>query len=241
MKYTGVFKTDENTGVVEVLGSNRFAQPSRSGQIAFIQSGKCYISGMLINLSPVNATLFIKTDQLGTIIGLPLTPYCIVHFDRQPARAILVAVNGSIHLKPAGLVVDQEGNVDEARLLARSSVWIEERNPKNVPILSDLAFDVDISSATTTDIIGSATENFHIRPNKIYISVAGAQNVDLIYERNGVTHLFAKIDFPGAGFAIIDDPEPSYLGPQGAAIDTQLQAITSTAAATNISGSYAEE
>ena len=240
LSFQGVFTIDENVdNEITVVGTNRYGEAI---EIAKLKNDRNYLSGSLENLTPQRGTLFIHTDSEGGPLGIPIRAYDVIYFDRMKVLKLSIATNGVMRLVAVGIAVQTKDEVGELAVLNRSRVWREGRNPKNVPIRDTNSIDSDITTATTTQVIAGITDLRHLRVNKLYISVAGANNVELRYERDGSTQYIGQIQFNAAGFAIIDDLPPCYLGAdQDAPNDVNLEVITSTTAATNVSGSYAEE
>lgn len=228
-----------DTGLSRFTGTdfNQFSSPD----MVLAPSGKCYVSGSIINTSPRPCKLrIISGNQV--IAEAFLAEYGILKMTRQPFTAIKIAVNGTVALRAVGFVTDFEDKKEEAMFLARSGIEIIDRNYKDVWHNFDQTIDTDITGAATTNVIDGITDDRNLAVGKIFISTDGVTNVEVQYERGGSIQYIGQVQFAAAGFAIIDDVPPCTLGSDIAATPVRLQAITSAAViVVNISGHFAEE
>lgn len=240
---TGFFTlrdTEEDTGLARFTGTDivRFLGDS----IVSASSGRCYVSGSIINTSPIPCRLRILSGNLVIANGF-LPGYGILKMTRLPFTDIKIAINGTVALRSVGFVTDAKTPEEEAAFLTQSSIEFIDRNYRNVNHVFDQGFNVDDLGDATHPIIASITDDRNLIIGKLIFSCDAACDAQIQYERNGETQLIGNINFGASGFIIIDNVPPCTLGSQTSAIDVVLEVIITNGAATNIntSGHFAEE
>ena len=241
---TGFFTlldTEPNTGLARFTGTDiaRFLADS----IVSASSGKCYVSGSIINTSPIPCKLRIISGNM-TIDNILLGGYGTLKMTRLPFTDIKIAINGTVALKSIGFVTDFVTEEEEAAFLTQSGIELIDKNYKNVNHLNDFSFDSDITTNATTAVIANlSVDDRNLAVGKIFLSSDVTVDLVLRYLRGSDTQVICSMQLSTAFFAIIDDVPPCILGSEIRGTDVELQVITTNigAGTLNVSGFFSEE
>ena len=145
MKTSGYLTLESQTdGIVTIVGTSSI---TFTDLLAYAPSGKCYLSGSLVNMTPQTFRLKIMTEGFEDIV-YEIPGFGGLQFKKHPMTSMRVAVNGTVRLKGVGFIVDFETQQDENGLLnAESIIVIPDYGRTNIYPNND---HTDISSATTT-------------------------------------------------------------------------------------------
>lgn len=232
IKGNGYFTLDNNiNGVLTIIGTDdvQFADV-----IAEAPSGKCYVTGSLINETPQAFQLkIIGLNKEASTFTIPA--YAGIKFTKMPLTQLLVAVNGTIRLRALGFIVDPEPKDDpvaQAMLNTNSGLFIEPDQGRS--LFYDTQTHTDITTATTTTIL-DPTNGFTGRLRSISVEVASACHIQIEYtDADGTSNvrIIRDLRFTAGGTYVVD------LGDKGQhiinGVNGLLRAITSAAVVVDI-------
>jgi len=168
LKTSGYFSPEGSIdGIVTIVGTDSV---QFSDLLAYAPSGRCFFSGTIINMTPVEFRIQIMTEGFeNTIFSIP--EYGGVQFKKHPMTSVRIAVNGTARIKGIGFIVDEETKADFNALLVSETMEVLNDIGRN-KTYGNYAH-TDISTATTTTTATPAT-GFTLRIYKVMCSTQGA-------------------------------------------------------------------
>ena len=201
----------ETDGIVTIVGTSSV---TFSDLLAYAPSGKCYLSGSLVNMTPQTFRLKIMTEGFEDVV-YEIPGFGGLQFKKHPMTSMRVAVNGTVRLKGVGFIVDFETQADENGLLnAESIIVIPDYGRTNIYPNND---HTDISSATTATCATPETGKT-IRVFKITVSSQGASRPIIITtDSDGTSNskTIGTLNFASEGTFVYDFADGGYSIPNG--------------------------
>lgn len=190
-------------GVLTIIGTNDQVFSSLLSQAS---SGRCFVSGTLINETPQSYNIKIVGDNMEASI-FTIKGYEAIRFTKMPLQQIRVAVNGTVRLRGLGLITDPINDTDghdRSMLNITSGLFLEAEAGRI--LIYDQETHTDIASATTTTVL-DPTSGHTGRIYKITISTQGACRLTLeTSDSDGSSnlHILGIVNFAGEGTFVYD-------------------------------------
>lgn len=190
-------------GVVTIIGTD---DQVFANLLAEAPSGRCFVSGVLINETPQDYNIkIIGENQEASIFTI--RGFESIKFTKMPMQQLRVAVNGTIRLRGLGLIVDPFNDVDghDRSILNITSGLFLVADAGRVLIYGQKTH-TDIVTATTTTVL-DPTAGRTGRLSKVTISAQGACRLTLeTTDADGSSNIniLGIINFAGEGSFVYD-------------------------------------
>ena len=204
IRSNGYFTLDgANEGVLTIIGTD---DQVFANLLAQAPSGRCFVSGVLINETPQDYNIkIVGMDQEASIFRI--RGFESIKFTKMPMSQLRVAVNGTIRLRGLGLITDPINDVDghDRSMLNITSGLFLEPDVGRILIYNQKTH-TDINTATTTTVL-DPTAGRTGRLSKATISAQGACRLTLeTTDADGSSNIniLGIINFAGEGTFIYD-------------------------------------